>query len=455
MHDSIKKLSNQVDAGFSRVRKDLGDIELDNLLSSLQAMQFTYEGMHAAVTDTDLPVQIKKTYIEKYRAACNVPQHTPEDLFRQFYGFACGDNAADRECDAGQGEDTGTCKFGVQRRQYLLDIYHDEEGKDIVTNVQGFGRWILNAMLLAQFHYNSCLPADAASCNDPFTDPIRKKTSHNLQLAFEETADNVQNRLDCILKERFYEFLGKDDGDFFRNYVENEECFDEVEVEWNDPNYHTNVNACMADKTRVALETYFYDKYWTVVVYSCGAFGCDVFPEDDTVKRCASYEVGNNFGCISVDKVDFPSKGTDRYFHLMFRNNLILPKDRDWMQNVPVDENDNPVFVGKYELRDYDQEWVLDYWCFGHPLDPWATIESLASEQGYIAIKRRELDTWNPDSGWNRVNSAVSTSPKGGRNFTIAAFGSNAAVTRRTSDCSSALDGTVNATDIWEFDLVY
>jgi hypothetical protein len=421
LNDAITKLSDQMAVGFGKVRKDLGDNELDDLMSSLQAMEFAYEEMQAAVRDTALSVQIRGTYTEKYRAACNRPHFSPEDIFRQFYGFACGKNTIDRSCDAGQGEDTGICEFGVKKRQYLLDIYHDEEGKNVVTNVKGFGEWVLRALLLAQFHYNSCLPANAASCSDPVQDPIRKQISSDMALAFNETAANVQNRMDCVVKRKFHEFLSRSDGTFFINNVANKDCFAEVKV---GDNYGMNVNSCMAKKTREELEALFYDKYWTVVVYSKREDN-GIELNGNVQKRCASFDVGgNSFGCISSDEVKFEGQ-RGRYFHLMYRNveanfRKTLSLSVRPFGNINTIIRDYGFVEGHIYTNSFFKAEVATYWCWGHPLDPdfkkfqitplaKEVIARLSSEEGYIAFRR--------GSGFDRAVSRSTAS-----NFSFIAF---------------------------------
>jgi hypothetical protein len=337
MYNAMQTLSDQIKDGFQRVQVDLADIELDNLMESMQAIQFAYQEMNDALNNTAVPSQIKKTYIDKYRAACNQPHFTPEDIFRNLYGYACGDK--ERGCKVGRGEDTGTCKFGVKKRQYMLDIFYESD-KNIVTNVKGFGQWLTQVMLLAQFHYGSCLPADAASCSDPFTDPIRMKIGDDMNAAYEEVIRNVVNKMDCVLSE-FGSTLEKKQ-DFYKNIVDNQKCFEDVEK---DDKYGQNVNLCMAGKTKAKLDELFFDKHWTVVVYSKRQDDIDLNAEKNMVRLCTGSEDeddGDSVGCIWSGEVQHDGQ-VGRFFHLMFcdknsgKRNLTINPDL-------IDDNNQPYY---------------------------------------------------------------------------------------------------------------
>jgi hypothetical protein len=106
----VSKLSDMVADGFSQIRKDLADNELDELMGYLQAIDYAYKNMLNATLTADMIPQVKKVYVDRYRDACNRPQFTADDIFRQFYGFACGDTGSSRDCDAANGDQTGVCR---------------------------------------------------------------------------------------------------------------------------------------------------------------------------------------------------------------------------------------------------------------------------------------------------------------------------------------------------------
>jgi hypothetical protein len=322
MNIAIKKLSNQVRDGFDVIRKDLADIQLDELMASLQAMNFAYQNMQQVTLQTNVTTQIKNIYTDRYRAACNRPHFTPEDIFRNLYGYACGDNKA-RRCDVhGVKDGMGSCKYGVKKRQYILGITIETANKR-PSSLRSIGEWILQAMLLAQFHFDVCLPADATTCNDPFTDQIRYQTAADQMLAFQEVATNVERESICLQNLTFAEYLKSPD--FYTNAVQNDSCFD---------------NECMAKKTKEKLEMEYPDKEWTVIVYSG-----DIFFRGDSmnvVRKCqpiiyydvldpAGYNKTNMNGCIMTGLVPF--EGQDgRWFHLMYRSIYSKPKDYRFAQ---------------------------------------------------------------------------------------------------------------------------
>ena len=75
---------------------------------------------------------------------------------------------------------TGTCKFGLKKRQLVLDIYKDVANGD-VWKFRNFAVFLTNALLLAQFHTGACLPAEETSCTDAHTDPVLAKISNDQQ----------------------------------------------------------------------------------------------------------------------------------------------------------------------------------------------------------------------------------------------------------------------------------
>lgn len=115
----IAKLARQVSQGFADIRKDLADNELDDLMGYLQAIETAYQDMQEAVS-SNATEEVRNIYAEEYRAACNRPHFTPDDIFRQFYGFACGDEGVERKCTASNGVATGKCAYGVKKRQFIL-----------------------------------------------------------------------------------------------------------------------------------------------------------------------------------------------------------------------------------------------------------------------------------------------------------------------------------------------
>lgn len=116
----ISALSDQVSAGFQQIRTDLADIELDAVMEqSIQSMQYAYKELQQAVQDADTSVSLKRLYADRYRATCHVPHYKPEDIFRNLYGYACGDKGVDRDCKAENGGENHVSVMGD-----ITSIYH-------------------------------------------------------------------------------------------------------------------------------------------------------------------------------------------------------------------------------------------------------------------------------------------------------------------------------------------
>jgi hypothetical protein len=119
-------------------------------------------------------------------------------------------------------------------------------------------------MVLAQFHSAVCLPADATTCNDPFTDPLQKEIARNQVLAMEEVQSNFAREVNCLENVSFDEHLKKDD--FYQNVAPNKDCFKSVTAQGGVRG--REVNLCMAQSTQKALNEAYPSKEWTVIVFS-------------------------------------------------------------------------------------------------------------------------------------------------------------------------------------------
>jgi hypothetical protein len=105
----ISALSTEASAGFRQIRVDLADAELDGIMESIQAMQYAYTEMQQVVELSDASVGLKRLYADRYRETCHVPHYKPEDIFRNLYGYACGDKGANRDCNAVNGGENHLC----------------------------------------------------------------------------------------------------------------------------------------------------------------------------------------------------------------------------------------------------------------------------------------------------------------------------------------------------------
>jgi len=365
MNVALQKLSDQVSAGFDLLRKDLANIELDDIMSSLQALNFAYQEMqNVTLLEEKVPAELKKLYTDRYRDACNRPHFTPEDIFRNLYGYACGNNK-NRSCKEAEGYNTGECKFGVKKRQYILDILFDT-AKGLPSSIGGVGEWIAETMILAQFHYSACLPADPTTCLDTFTDPIRKKIAADQVLAFQEVASNIEREVVCIQDVTFDEYLSGDQ--FFKNVAPNRKCFENGDGK--------EVNQCMATATQKALSEEFPSKEWTVVVYSKQNDDADLGTKNVVWKCNPARNPGLpdtqagalRMGCISVGDVKFDGfdEQKPRYFHLMYRG--VGEVARDYSISFDINGVTYVELTELYKIFGLVLNGMQGY-CWFHPMD--------------------------------------------------------------------------------------
>ena len=100
----------------------------------------------------------------------------------------------------------------------------------------------MKAMILSQFHYGACLPEDATSCIDPYTDPIRQGISDDQVASIVEVAANLDRTVQCI-DEAFRSTL-QDKSSYITSVPGNVKCLEQDDE---------NKNSCMAQATRDVL----------------------------------------------------------------------------------------------------------------------------------------------------------------------------------------------------------
>ena len=243
------------------------------------------------------------------RKTCNTPLKSPQDIFREFYGFACGDAGASRACSANSGIDTGTCRFGIKKQQYVLDVYNDLARGDRIW-FERFATYLVRSMLIAQFHTAACLP-EATSCVDAYKDPIRQKVAFEQTLAFAEVTTNLQRTINCFSEE-------------FRDIISKQEFLAAI----------AGVGACASDSTTSdsakngciasAISSFISQRFdrwdFAVVVYNfADSKQSDAFLTGDRRLVDRDGEQSDLYGYVAVDKAD---KIANRYIHIMYRTKV-------------------------------------------------------------------------------------------------------------------------------------
>lgn len=263
----IAILAEKVDQGFAAVRRDIADSSLDTLMSSLQAIQSAFVNFNATLDENN--PKLTRTYTANFREACNAAHRTPADIFRDLYGYACGNETTNRNCENTEGDATGVCKFGVKKRNYVLDLFSSDAAGDI-TRFRDFSEWLKSALLLAEYLYGVCLPADQASCTDPEEDPIFNKALEDMVAAFEEVQGNL-NQTEACFRALWKENIG------VSNYFQIGSpgtCLGEVgkcvEEDGRLTPKSAECNQCMVDRIADALVTkdQYKDFHFQVIVYN-------------------------------------------------------------------------------------------------------------------------------------------------------------------------------------------
>ena len=190
----------------------------------------------------------------KIRAACNVPHRRPQDIFRDLYGYACGDNGDNYECGS---KGWGECRYGTKKEQFLLDTYLDVANYD-VEKIKTFNYWLRATMVQAAMFYSYC-PSLQVSCVDHATDPVAEAERTNMELAFREVNYNLDRAVACIQNEPTQGLTME----FLLQQVNHGECED-VPIDGGQQ------NGCIAGQIRDTLEENDpFELYeWLVVVYS-------------------------------------------------------------------------------------------------------------------------------------------------------------------------------------------
>ena len=133
------------------------------------------------------------------RSVCNVPHFKPEDIIRKLYGYACGDNFAERSCLETGGADTGVCRYGPKNRVYAADLFR-VAARDSVVNFAPFVTWMMSTLNLAQTLHIVCAayPISERTCVDLSEDTIFNASLANVNNMLAEVSDNMQSAIDCF-----------------------------------------------------------------------------------------------------------------------------------------------------------------------------------------------------------------------------------------------------------------
>jgi len=326
INENIFKLSQLVNDLVLEIRKDIADTTLDEFMIHLQSIDFAYQKLIKAAKAPD---NVKALYRESYRAACNVPHFTPEDIIRNLYGYACGDATKDTprtDCTITQTKNRGTCSYGRKKRNDIFFLYVEDSQK-LTNPLNIFKDWLLRSMWLAFFHFQACLPPESASCNVKIEDPVYIQTTNDLALAISEVVDNFDRVEHCFL-DNFRDALT----DKFISQITNlNDCLASDDVKKNEGNAELaelkeqEINVCLSKQIFGYInnpqQPQFNRFYWSIAVFSfLDEDEENAFNKDGS--RCTvDYHEGStdvpNRGSRMVPRVEYSDK-KKRYFFFIY-----------------------------------------------------------------------------------------------------------------------------------------
>jgi hypothetical protein len=165
LNSRLTDVQIEIRTGFQRLAEVIRDVTLDDLAGQIDSTGRMFNNyVNASVTGRT------QIYGPKFRAACNEPFKTPEDIFYNLYGYVCTE-----------------CTFASRKRANFTEIAKKENKLSDTNFLLSFGNFILQGMIQSMFLHEVCLPPLDGSCTDKSTDETYKYTMEKMQLAFAES----------------------------------------------------------------------------------------------------------------------------------------------------------------------------------------------------------------------------------------------------------------------------
>jgi hypothetical protein len=168
LNDRLTDLQEQIRTGFLDVSILVGDVVLDALASDLDATFRAYQNYVNATNET------RPFYDSTFRAVCNAPFHTPQDVFYNLYGFACSN-----------------CTFASFKRVNLIALAAKQNRFSPPLFMSKFGNFIVQSMFNALYLHSVCLPPIEGSCVDHSTDKVWLAGVERMQKAANESSQVI------------------------------------------------------------------------------------------------------------------------------------------------------------------------------------------------------------------------------------------------------------------------
>jgi hypothetical protein len=329
LNTRLDQLQAFMRVGFEKIGARLSDRTMDTIMVRIQAINEAFQNN----VEAD-PRNRELEYATRFRDACNEPHFTPEDIFRGIYGHGCGDN----------------CTFGLRKQDNLLSQERDAANYNVNVFEEGFGNWIISALLQSMFFFVVCPPPIGGECTDRTQDLVWQRTLADMNRSIAEVQENIDevssefrrmwhNNIGVERLGNFpYDDCDLDDPSFSKNYTDATRSDKEF------------VNECSASRILDIFVANYNDEEddisynFEVIVYNWRpdfdaviSFGVDsdVSRSTDGVFQPTSDGDGKVFYAFKPD-LKFRDSGAvyfdnvqEKNVHIRYRNNITMPERKD------------------------------------------------------------------------------------------------------------------------------
>ena len=229
----------QIRQGFLDISLLVGDIALDELAARLDSATRAFNNLvNTTRNDTMAGALTTRArnlaayyYEPRFRALCNEPYITPEDIFYNLYGYAC----------------LG-CEYASRKRADLLSLAAQQNKISDQLFLERFGLFIMRGMANAMFLHTVCLPPVEGSCVDHSSDEVWESGIKEMENAAAEVVNNIFQTA-----ERLSDWVPNLTVDTLYEYIKdtNEESANLIKefVSLRQPEFHFLVHVSFGQKT--------------------------------------------------------------------------------------------------------------------------------------------------------------------------------------------------------------
>jgi len=182
VNDKLISVQIQIRQGFLDISLLIGDIALDELAARLDSAARAFNNLvNTTRNDTMAGALTTRArdlaayyYEPRFRALCNEPYMTPEDIFYGLYGYACLE-----------------CEYASRKRADLLSLAAQQNKLSDQLFLERFGLFIMRGMANAMFLHTVCLPPVEGSCVDHSSDEVWERGITQMENASAEVVNNI------------------------------------------------------------------------------------------------------------------------------------------------------------------------------------------------------------------------------------------------------------------------